>query len=88
MASDGVWDNIYSSQIKECIDAKLKICGELSDVKEVADCVTASAEFKSYDTKYVSPWATEARLMKANPAYYVGGKEDDITAIVSQVRSS
>ena len=84
MASDGVWDNIYSTHIKSCIDSQLKPNGELDDIQTVANCITTSAEFMGYDPKYVSPFIVDARLQGVKRyANRRGGKTDDITAIVS-----
>ena len=87
MASDGVWDNIYSSHIKTCIDSQLKPNGQLDDIQTVANCITTSAEFMGYDRNYVSPFVNDARLQGVKRyAKRRGGKTDDITTIVSQVR--
>lgn len=44
-----------------------------------------TAELKSYDPDYESPFTMEAREQTGQ--HYPGGKPDDITVIVSQVRA-
>ena len=48
MATDGVWDNLYSYQVKSCINNELK-GADITDVQNVAKCVSTVAEAKSYD---------------------------------------
>ena len=43
-------------------------------------CISTFAEFKSYDKSYESPFSVEA---KKNGKEEPGGKEDDISVIVS-----
>ena len=53
-------------------------------MKTVSDCISVLAEIKSYDAKYESPFYTEGlQHGKKN----LGGKEDDITAVVETLRS-
>ena len=51
-------------------------------MKTVSDCISLLAEIKSYDAKYESPFYTEG-LQHGKKS--LGGKEDDITVIVSQI---
>ena len=57
-------------------------------MQAVSDCVATTAEIKSYDKTYASPFEAEARASDRKKwKNHRGGKRDDITAIVSQVRS-
>jgi len=49
----------------------------------VASCLATSAEKLSYDKDYDSPFAINAR--EANRKH-PGGKKDDITVVVSQIK--
>lgn len=49
----------------------------------VASCLATSAEKLSYDKGYDSPFAINAREAKRK---HPGGKKDDITVVVSQVK--
>lgn len=92
MATDGVWDNIFDQDIQSCVNYHLKRDGSLKSVDDVSKCISTLAEAKSYDKTWESPFYVEAKKMGAKedadtPGSQgggdLGGKEDDITVIVS-----
>ena len=88
VATDGIWDNLYENQVQDCIKPHLMPNGHLKNVQAASNCISAYAEFVSYDPKYVSPWYEEARRDKDEKTREKykdrnGGKPDDITVIVS-----
>jgi len=50
---------------------------------DIAMCLATKAEKLSYDKSYDSPFAINARAANKN---HPGGKKDDITVVVSQVK--
>ena len=62
----------------------MKAGSELANLQTASDCISTTAEFKGYDQTYSSPFTAEARMQGLKES---GGKPDDITVIVSQVRS-
>ena len=53
MATDGVWDNLFESDIMTCVNSS-------RDLGNISKCISTLAEVKSYDPKYESPWYKEA----------------------------
>eukprot|EP00355_Strombidium_rassoulzadegani_P005052 CAMPEP_0168618786 /NCGR_PEP_ID=MMETSP0449_2-20121227/6255_1 /TAXON_ID=1082188 /ORGANISM="Strombidium rassoulzadegani, Strain ras09" /LENGTH=270 /DNA_ID=CAMNT_0008659679 /DNA_START=35 /DNA_END=847 /DNA_ORIENTATION=+ len=84
MGSDGIFDNLFPSDILSCmndfIDPKTL---NITDLQGTSNCLSTLAEIKGYDPKYESPFAIEA---KAHGRKFRGGKSDDITVIVAQVK--
>lgn len=84
MGSDGIFDNLVEHHVMNCINPHLKARSrDLASAQAVADCLSASAEFLGYDPAYNSPFAVEAAQQGKD---YPGGKADDITVIVAQVK--
>ena len=80
MGSDGIFDNLYETDILKCLRP-----GQDIDVQEAANCLSKKALMMSKDTNYDSPFAVSARKYgKSHP----GGKEDDITVVVSKIKIS
>ena len=79
MGSDGVFDNMYESHILKCLKSSI---GEV-DVQVAATCLADKSLAMSKDEKFDSPFAIEGRKYGKD---YPGGKEDDITVIVSRVK--
>jgi serine/threonine protein phosphatase PrpC len=75
-----LWDNLYENTILEIINKNKKTSPE-ELAKELAD----EAFEKSNDKNYFSPFAKKAQ---GNKRYYLGGKPDDITIIISYVTLS
>ncbi len=78
MGSDGVFDNLFDDQIKDCLKAHKAL-------DEMADCIATYAEFVSYQNKYISPYTSSAVAHGLKEEDNLGGKPDDITVIVSKV---
>lgn len=84
LATDGVLDNLFDRDIQYCVEVNLPKRGaQIDNLQRVSDCISTSAEIKGYDEKYESPFTIESRKNGQND---LGGKADDITVIVSQVR--
>ena len=56
---------------------------KIEDPSYVAERISKTAEEKSYQKNYMSPFAKGAREHNYN---YIGGKPDDITVVVAQIR--
>ena len=89
MGSDGLFDNLYTADILECLLPQYSgtyststVTGLLRDVQAAATCIASRSEEKSNQTSYLSPFARGA--MEAGVPFR-GGKPDDITVIVAQV---
>lgn len=96
MGSDGIFDNLWDSDLEETVDAALMGLDrtELAAMT-VANAVAMAAHQNAQDTEFYSPWtdgATRAAGQTAmvdelvlekteNP--YMGGKMDDCTAVVA-----
>ena len=90
MGTDGVFDNLYDDQIaKTCIRPHLKFDGDLPKPEDASLCVSALAEVMSYSETHVSPY-TQGAIDHGKPEAFVkenlGGKQDDITVIVAQIK--
>lgn len=83
VASDGLWDNLYDENILSIINDKAKgLEGTLIDCTEAASFLATMAEKYSLDLNYDSPFSKKAR---AKGYEYYGGKEDDITIVITQM---
>lgn len=80
MGSDGVFDNLFDEDIKQCIRANH------SNVDRIADCVATYAEFLSYQKNHVSPFTDSALKHNLPKDENLGGKPDDITVIIAQIK--
>ena len=85
MATDGVWDNLFNEDIQVCVNSQLQKDGSLKSAQKASDCISTLAEAKSYDPTYKSPWYLESLNHEKKYHEKPGGKEDDITVIVSQI---
>ena len=79
MASDGLFDNLTNEMIMQCF-GKTKGNAAYEDVEDISECIAMKAEVFSMDRRWDSPFARNARMEGKR---YVGGKQDDITVIVS-----
>lgn len=82
VASDGLYDNLYQEDILSCFNILTR---ETLDVEptETATCLAKKAETLSFRKDYDSPFAKNAREAgKKHP----GGKKDDITVVVAQIK--
>jgi protein phosphatase PTC7 len=78
MASDGLWDNLFENQIISIIKPFLST-GHTLDLNIIAEMIGEHCLKYSVDRRYQSPFS------KRSQGLYLGGKEDDITIIVSQI---
>ena len=67
MASDGVWDNMFESDVKDCIKQQMPRkrssgveIAKLSNLDDAADCIGTKAERLGNKENYWSPFAKEA----------------------------
>jgi len=83
MATDGLFDNIFLKDIVDIIKPSLRDTDDLIDPESISELIATYAEKKSLDPKHLSPFAREA-----HKAFYdaIGGKPDDITVVVSQIK--
>ena len=87
MGTDGVFDNLYDSQISDqCVRPFLKFGGNLEIPQNASQCVSSLAEALSYDTNYLSPYTQGAIDHGLKKEDHLGGKPDDITVIVAQIK--
>lgn len=92
LATDGVLDNLYDKDVLNCIKLALTEQGlnsrnqlyDLSDPQQLANCIADTAEKLSWDKTYDSPFAKGAR--EAGRSHKIGGKDDDITVVVAQIK--
>ena len=85
MGSDGLFDNLYDEDIKQCLSSNMLEWNQnfrLKSVDDTATCIGDKAYKLSKTRAYDSPFAKGAR--EAGQMYY-GGKKDDITVIVSHI---
>jgi protein phosphatase PTC7 len=85
MGTDGLFDNVYDEEMEPCIKEQLSLSDNLFVMKDptaAAKCIGDLAYGKSKNTRYESPFAKGAKLAGK---WYTGGKEDDITVIVSHI---
>jgi len=83
VGTDGLFDNMYDKQITEIINPFIKESDDILDTELVAQIIAKQAEKLSLNTTWMSPFAKHAY---DNYYDFKGGKHDDITVIVSQVR--
>ena len=87
LASDGVVDNLFDEQIlSQCIYPHVKPDGELPKPEDAALCISAYAESVSYSKTLTTPWTENAVAHGRKREKEIGGKEDDITVIVAQIK--
>ena len=79
LATDGLWDNLYESQILGILNAFVSKSNVIANPEEVAEMIALTAEQFSLNQRYKSPFAIRSQGL------FNGGKSDDITIIVSQI---
>ena len=82
VGTDGLFDNLFDEQIKELIDPYV-ISGDMEDPGLVADVIANETEKYSRMPNYLSPFAKGAREQMY---HFMGGKQDDITVAVAQIK--
>lgn len=87
LATDGVTDNLFDEEIiRECVKPYLRADGELARLEDAALCISSKAESVSYSKTIETPWTVSAVADGQKREEEIGGKEDDITVIVAQVK--
>ena len=87
MGTDGVFDNLFDEQIsKSCIRPHVKFDGDLPKPEDASLCVSSLAEVWSYSDSHVSPFTSCAIDHGKDKKENLGGKPDDITVIVAQIK--
>ena len=86
LGSDGVFDNVFDDLIvKECVNPNLRNA-LLESPQEVASCISTVAEISSYNPNLYTPYTESAVKHGKNREENLGGKQDDITVVVGQVK--
>lgn len=86
MGSDGVFNNLYDDAIHACVQQHVQKNLTLRNIDDVSKCIAYSAEIRGYDKTYDSPQAKEMRDRPNKKKDKMGGKPDDITVIVAQIK--
>lgn len=90
LGTDGLWDNISSNNIIKLLMkySELELSKsenpnttDIKSPKAISEMLTKTAESLSLDSSYKSPFAERSRGL------YMGGKHDDITIIVAQIKN-
>jgi protein phosphatase PTC7 len=82
VGSDGLFDNLFPSQIMNIMRGYLGTGDRITDVKKLAVHLMNEAFRYSVDMNWESPFKRKA---EENGYMYQGGKSDDITVVVGQV---
>ena len=85
LGTDGLWDNLFDHDIVAILESRLDKSGTLHNLQDCSGLISTLAEVKSYDKLYESPFTVESRKAK-DAKIELGGKEDDITVIVAQIK--
>jgi protein phosphatase PTC7 len=83
VGTDGLFDNMFDEQIIEIFQPFIKQSEAILDLELVAQMIAKRAEELSLNPKWNSPFAKEAYR---NYYDFKGGKHDDVTVIVSQIK--
>ena len=87
LGTDGVTDNLFDEQmITECIAPHMDNSGDLPKPEDAALCISSMAEVYGYSKTHASPYTVGAVEHGKKREDFLGGKEDDITVIVAQVK--
>jgi serine/threonine protein phosphatase PrpC len=78
VGSDGLFDNVYEEEILEILSMDVV----QNDTQAMAQEIALAASRLAHQQNRMSPFAKGAQLANL---YYMGGKVDDITVIVSKV---
>ena len=83
VGTDGLFDNLFDEKIIDLIAPFVRGKEALEDPNLVADVIAQEAEKWSRDPHYLSPFAKSAREQFYD---FMGGKSDDITIAVAQIK--
>ncbi|CDW72780.1 serine threonine family 2c [Stylonychia lemnae] len=92
LGTDGVFDNLFHDQIFQCLKPEINYSNpdhpinhfNMTDPQSASNCIANTAEKFSYDKTWDSPFSKGARAAGRNRE--TGGKDDDITVIVAQIK--
>ena len=77
VGSDGLWDNLYPSELLELVNQNTK------NEKQLAESIAQAAYKRSLSNNYSSPFHEKAK--KAKLYYPQQGKSDDITVVAATI---
>ena len=83
IGTDGLFDNLFDVRIVELIKPFIRGRDDILDPDLLAEIIANEAEKFSRNQSYMSPFAKSAREAFYD---YIGGKQDDITVAVCQVK--
>ena len=85
VGTDGLFDNMFDEKIKQLIEPHLNDRRDdlMEDPTAVANVIADEAEKLSHIPNYLSPFAKSAKEYSYE---YMGGKQDDITVAVAQIK--
>jgi protein phosphatase PTC7 len=84
MGSDGLFDNCFDHEIQSTIESNGLCRGDLKESPQrLAEMLAKKAEEHGADKTWESPFKIAA---KGNMYFEGGGKQDDISVIVSQIQ--
>lgn len=79
LATDGLWDNLYETQIIGLVDKFFELSKDKEDMNALSNFIGTTAENISLDQRYKSPFYQRSGNL------YLGGKPDDVTVVVSKI---
>ena len=85
MGSDGVFDNTFDEEITEIIQKFIENNGNMKNLQEASDLIGRLSSEHGHDQNWRSPFQIEAEKAYRRRAFQ-GGKLDDISVIVSQIK--
>ena len=85
LGTDGLWDNAFDNEVMTIIDQNLEKTGNLSDPQKASQEIAKMAFAHSLDKSFRSPFEIHSEE-DPKAKTYPGGKKDDITVVVSQVK--
>lgn len=84
MGSDGVFDNCFDDEIIDILKKRVDPAGNLADPQEASEAIARLAEAHGMDKRWRSPFQIAAEKAYRRRVFQ-GGKQDDISVIVSQI---
>ncbi|EAY11670.1 5-azacytidine resistance protein azr1-related protein [Trichomonas vaginalis G3] len=83
LATDGVYDNVWASDIEREVNRAKKLSVPQKIVKEISSVIADMAHKNGLNTRYDSPFAAEAR--RNGYGGQIGGKLDDVTIVSAMI---
>lgn len=85
LATDGVYDNVWASDIEKEVNRAKKLSNPDKIVKEVSQVIAGMAHKNGLSPYFDSPFAAEARTHGYGGQ--IGGKLDDVTIVAAMVEN-